>query len=282
MKPYPTPPEGLQVVSAPPLLTLTLDRPQRRNSLTDDIVLALIDTLEAASADEEIRAALLNAEGDNFCSGFDLAGRAGGRSRPRPGSISRRMPYLVNRLIPVMLEVQVPIVCAVRGWAVGLGLSLALASDFAVVADDARLRAPFTSMGITPDSGSSWLLPRLAGVARAKQMLMLGEEVSGADAADWGLIHQSVPRCPCRIRGRRAGRQIGRFGHRGRRSGQNPHPPQLRAQPGGPPGRRGLRHGVVVPFRRLPGVGRVPPRGPSPRLHRPVAISQTGYNGTGR
>ena len=193
MKPYPTPPEGLQVVSAPPLLTLTLDRPQRRNSLTDDIVLALIDTLEAASADEEIRAALLNAEGDNFCSGFDLAGRAGGRSRPRPGSISRRMPYLVNRLIPVMLEVQVPIVCAVRGWAVGLGLSLALASDFAVVADDARLRAPFTSMGITPDSGSSWLLPRLAGVARAKQMLMLGEEVSGADAADWGLIHQSVP-----------------------------------------------------------------------------------------
>lgn len=193
MKPYPVPPEGLQAVSAPPILTLTLDRSQRRNSLTDDMVLALIDTLEAASADEEIRAVMLNAAGDNFCSGFDLAGRAGDGSRPRPGSISRRMPYLVNRLIPVMLEVQVPIVCAVRGWAVGLGLSLVLASDFAVVADDARLRAPFTAMGITPDSGSSWLLPRLAGVARAKQILMLGEEVSGADAAAWGLIHQAVP-----------------------------------------------------------------------------------------
>ena len=193
MKPYPAPPEGLQVVSALPLLTLTLDRPQRRNSLTDDIVLALIDTLEAASADEEIRVVLLNAVGENFCSGFDLAGRAGGGSRPRPGSISRRMPYLVNRLIPVMLEVQVPIVCAVQGWAVGLGLSLVLASDFAVAADDARLRAPFTSMGITPDSGTSWLLPRLAGVARAKQMLILGEEISGADAAAWGLIHQAVP-----------------------------------------------------------------------------------------
>ncbi|WP_419925957.1 enoyl-CoA hydratase/isomerase family protein [Candidatus Poriferisocius sp.] len=193
MKPYPTPPEGLQVVSAPPILTLTLDRPQRRNSLTDDIVLALIDTLEAASADEEIRAVLLNAVGDNFCSGFDLAGRAGSGSRPRPGSISRRMPYLVNRLIPVMLEVQVPIVCAARGWAVGLGLSLVLASDFAVVADDARLRAPFTAMGITPDSGTSWLLPRLAGVVWAKRMLMLGEEVSGAEAAEWGLIHQALP-----------------------------------------------------------------------------------------
>lgn len=193
MKPYPTPPDGLHVVSAPPVLTLTLDRPQRRNSLTDDIVLALIDTFEAASADEDVRAVLLNAVGENFCSGFDLAGRAGDGSRPRPGSISRRMPYLVNRLIPVMLEVQVPIVCAVRGWAVGLGLSLVLASDFAVVADDSRLRAPFTAMGITPDSGSSWLLPRLAGVARAKQMLMLGEEVSGAEAAEWGLIHQAVP-----------------------------------------------------------------------------------------
>ena len=193
MKPYPTPPEGLRVVSAPPLLTLILDRPQRRNSLTDEIVLALIDTLEAASADEEIRAVVLNAVGDNFCSGFDLAGRAGGGARPRPGSISRRMPYLVNRLIPVMLEVQVPIVCAVRGWAVGLGLSLVLASDFAVAAADARLRAPFTSMGITPDGGTSWLLPRLVGVARAKQMLMLGEEVSGVEAASWGLIHQAVP-----------------------------------------------------------------------------------------
>ncbi|WP_420431649.1 enoyl-CoA hydratase/isomerase family protein [Candidatus Poriferisocius sp.] len=193
MKPYPTPPDGLHVVSAPPILTLTFDRPQRRNSLTDEIVLALIDTLEAASADEEVRAVVLNAVGDNFCSGFDLAGRAGSGSRPRPGSISRRMPYLVNRLIPVMLEVQVPVVCAVRGWAVGLGLSLVLASDFAVAADDARLRAPFTSMGITPDSGSSWLLPRLAGVARAKRMLMLGEEVSGAEAAAWGLIHRAVP-----------------------------------------------------------------------------------------
>ncbi len=193
MKPYPPPPEGLQALAAPPMLTLTLDRPQRRNSLTDDIVLALIDTLEAASADEEIRAVLLTATGDNFCSGFDLAGRAGDGSRPRPGSISRRMPYLVNRLIPVMLEVQVPIVCAVRGWAVGLGLSLVLASDFAVVADDARLRAPFTAMGITPDSGTSWLLPRLAGVVRTKQMLMLGEEISGAEAAEWGLVHQAVP-----------------------------------------------------------------------------------------
>ncbi|WP_420640279.1 enoyl-CoA hydratase/isomerase family protein [Candidatus Poriferisocius sp.] len=193
MKPYPAPVEGLRVEMAPPLLRITLDRSHRRNSLTDDIVLNLIDNLEAASADEHIRAVLLDSVGENFCSGFDLAGRAGDGPRPRPGSIARRMPYLVNRLIPVMLEVQVPIVGAVRGWSVGLGFSLVLACDFAVVAEDARLRAPFTAMGITPDSGMSWLLPRLAGVARAKQMLMLGEELSGATAAEWGLVHRSVP-----------------------------------------------------------------------------------------
>ncbi|MGH9034050.1 MAG: enoyl-CoA hydratase/isomerase family protein, partial [Acidimicrobiia bacterium] len=78
-------------------------------------------------------------------------------------------------------------------WVVGLGLHLVLASDFAVVADDARLRAPFATMGFTPDSGGSWLIPRLAGVARAKEMLMLGRELSGAQAAEWGLVHRAAP-----------------------------------------------------------------------------------------
>jgi 2-(1,2-epoxy-1,2-dihydrophenyl)acetyl-CoA isomerase len=76
---------------------------------------------------------------------------------------------------------------------IGLGLHLVLASDFAVVADDARLRAPFAPMGFTPDSGGSWLIPRLAGVARAKELLMLGREVSGAKAAAWGMVHRAAP-----------------------------------------------------------------------------------------
>jgi 2-(1,2-epoxy-1,2-dihydrophenyl)acetyl-CoA isomerase len=99
----------------------------------------------------------------------------------------------VNRLIPAMLTTQTPIVCTAQGWVIGLGLDLALAADFTIVADDARLWAPFTTFGFTPDSGASWMIPRLAGVARAKEMLMLGTKVPGADAASWGLVHKSVP-----------------------------------------------------------------------------------------
>ena len=99
----------------------------------------------------------------------------------------------VNRLIPVMLTSQTPIVCTAVGWIAGLGLDLALAADFAIVADDARLWAPFTTFGFTPDSGATWLIPRLAGVARAKDMLMLGSEITGSDAGAWGMVHASVP-----------------------------------------------------------------------------------------
>ena len=193
MKPYPEVPNGLVVEHDGPVLRLRLDRPERRNSVTDPIVYALVDTIDAAGSDESVRVIELTGSGDNFCSGFDLGERTPGPDRPRVTSIQRRMSAHVNRLIPAMMQTQTPIVCAARGWIIGLGLNLVLASDFAVVADDARLWAPFTSFGFTPDSGATWLLPRLAGVARAKDMLMLGTKVSGADAAAWGLVHKSVP-----------------------------------------------------------------------------------------
>jgi 2-(1,2-epoxy-1,2-dihydrophenyl)acetyl-CoA isomerase len=193
VKPYPAIPAGLAVAHDGAVLRVRFDRPERRNSLTDPIVYALTDLVDAAASDESVRVIHLEGEGDHFCSGFDLAERVPGPDRPRVGSIHRRMNGHVNRLIPAMLTCQTPIVCSARGWVIGLGLDILLASDFAVVADDARLWAPFTSFGFTPDSGASWLIPRLAGVARARQMLILGEKVSGADAATWGLIHRSVP-----------------------------------------------------------------------------------------
>jgi 2-(1,2-epoxy-1,2-dihydrophenyl)acetyl-CoA isomerase len=193
MKEYPPPLDGLVVERAGSVLRLRLDRPDRRNAVTDDMVLALIDTIEAAGSDESIRVIALSATGEHFCSGFDLAGRGAGGEKPRAGSTQRRMRWQVNRLIPTMLETQTPIVAAAGGWVVGLGLHLVLASDFAVVAEDARLRAPFATMGFTPDSGGSWLIPRIAGVARAKEMLMLGREVSGAQAAEWGMVYRAVP-----------------------------------------------------------------------------------------
>jgi 2-(1,2-epoxy-1,2-dihydrophenyl)acetyl-CoA isomerase len=198
VKEYPSPPEGLVVERTGPVLRLRLDRPEHRNAVTDDMVLALIETIEAAGSDETIRVIVLSATGENFCSGFDLGqrGEAGGKSAAgavRAGATQRRMRWQVNRLIPTMLETQTPIVTAARGWIIGLGLHLVLASDFAVVAEDARLRAPFATMGFTPDSGGSWLIPRLVGVARAKELIMLGREVGGAQAAEWGMVHRAVP-----------------------------------------------------------------------------------------
>jgi 2-(1,2-epoxy-1,2-dihydrophenyl)acetyl-CoA isomerase len=89
--------------------------------------------------------------------------------------------------------IALPVVCTVRGWAVGLGCNLALAADFTVATDDTVFWEPFLSRGFSPDSGATWLLPRLVGVARARRMLLLGEKVSGSDAAAWGMIHHACP-----------------------------------------------------------------------------------------
>jgi 2-(1,2-epoxy-1,2-dihydrophenyl)acetyl-CoA isomerase len=85
------------------------------------------------------------------------------------------------------------VVCGVRGWAAGIGLHIALAADFAVVAEDARLWEPFSERGFTPDSGATWMLPRRIGEMRAREMLMLGRAIDGREAEAWGLAHRAVP-----------------------------------------------------------------------------------------
>ncbi|MEQ8841051.1 MAG: enoyl-CoA hydratase/isomerase family protein [Acidimicrobiales bacterium] len=192
MKPYPAPIDGLAVTREGGVVGVEINRPARRNAVTDEIVQALITVVEAAGSDDDARVIHLHAAGDHFCSGFDLAGRSKPDTPPRTGSTQRRMRWQVNELIPTMLETQTPIVVSARGAAMGLGLGLVLAADFAIVADDARLSAPMVRSGFTPDSGISWLVPRLVGVARAKRLLMLGEEIDGVTAAEWGLVHSSV------------------------------------------------------------------------------------------
>ena len=186
-------PEGLDVCHDGGVLRITLDRPERRNALTDDMIDALVLLVEAAENDEAIRVIALAGRGESFCSGFDLGQRGKPEVPPRLGATQRRMRRDVNRLVETLLECQTPVVAVAQGWIVGLGLALVLAADIAIVADDAVLRAPFARIGMTPDSGLSWLLPRLVGVARAKQMLLLGRDVSGATAAAWGLVAESVP-----------------------------------------------------------------------------------------
>jgi 2-(1,2-epoxy-1,2-dihydrophenyl)acetyl-CoA isomerase len=128
-----------------------------------------------------------------LCAGADWVATNAENKRPRTGDLVRRIPHTAHRLVELIATIQLPVVCTVRGWAVGLGCNLALAADFTVADTAATFWEPFLQRGFSPDSGATWLLPRLAGVARAKRMLLLGEKVTGADAADWGLIHAAVP-----------------------------------------------------------------------------------------
>ncbi len=176
------------------VLRVHLDKPAKRNALDDDMVAALIEAVDAAGRDEAVRVIALTAEGEHFCSGFDIVGRNSpvNEERPRIGSIQRRLPSQAHRLIPLLLTVQTPVGCAVRGWCAGIGLHLALAADFTLVADDARLWEPFSERGFTPDSGGTWILPRRVGEVRAREMLVLGRAATGAEAASWGMVHRSV------------------------------------------------------------------------------------------
>ncbi len=175
------------------ILRLTLDRPSRRNSLTQLMIETLVGSLTDAAADDSLRAIHIRGAGDDFCAGADwVAVNSGTGQRPRTGDLVRRIPHAAHRLIELVHSIQLPVVCSVRGWAAGIGCNLALAADFAVAATDAVFWEPFIDRGFTPDSGSTWLLPRLVGMARARRMLLLSEKVSATDAADWGLIHQAV------------------------------------------------------------------------------------------
>jgi 2-(1,2-epoxy-1,2-dihydrophenyl)acetyl-CoA isomerase len=181
---------GLRADHEGAVLRLTLDRAARRNAIDDVMLDAMIAHLVAAGTDESVRVIRIAAEGTDFCAGSDLiANNARSERKPRVGSTQRRLPNKANRLIPLLLETQVPIVAVVRGWAAGLGFHLALASDFCLATIDARFWEPFMARGFSPDSGAAWLLPRLIGLVRARKLLMLGEEITGADAADWGIIH---------------------------------------------------------------------------------------------
>jgi 2-(1,2-epoxy-1,2-dihydrophenyl)acetyl-CoA isomerase len=186
--------EGLGLSFAAGVLRVLLDRPSRRNALTDTVVEGLIGVFDSVATDEAVRVVVMSGAGDHFCGGFDIVARNADLDAPQPrvGSIQRRLPSQAHRLIPLMLSVQVPVVCAVRGWAAGLGLQLVLASDFAVTAEDASLWEPFTQRGFTPDSGATWLLSRRVGEVRARQMLLLGRTVTGAEAAEWGMVHRAV------------------------------------------------------------------------------------------
>jgi 2-(1,2-epoxy-1,2-dihydrophenyl)acetyl-CoA isomerase len=186
-------PEVISIESGGGVLRITLDRPSRKNSLDVAAVRRIVAAVETAATDDSLRVVILAGKGADFCSGADWVASNATGARPRTGSLQRRTSLQAHRLIELLMEIQLPVVCAVRGWAAGLGFQLALAADFTIASESACFWEPFIERGFSADSGATWLLPRLVGVARAKELLLLGRKLSGAEAAAWGIIHRAVP-----------------------------------------------------------------------------------------
>jgi len=180
---------------------ITLNRPEVRNAMTPDQRDRVIGLLEDASADVGVGAVVLTATGEGFCTGADL--RAGRRpAPPRPegapdrimGDASRMIRRGAQRLVSAVLDCEKPVVGAVNGVAAGIGAHLALACDLVVAADTARFIEVFVRRGISPDGGGAYLLPRLIGLQKAKELIFFGDDLHAADAAALGLVNRVVPR----------------------------------------------------------------------------------------
>ena len=172
-----------------PLLTITLNRPDRLNAMppqmADEIGAALYDLGDA-------RAVLITGAGKGFCSGADLAARGEASALAAKGGSHRALQNHYNPAISHVMRLPVPVICAVNGPAAGVGCSLALAADFTIAGKSAYFLQAFVNIGLVPDGGSTWLLTRAIGRARATRMMMLGEKIGAEHAEQWGLIHKAV------------------------------------------------------------------------------------------
>src|SRR5947207_8757203 len=173
------------------ILTLTLNRPEKLNALNPGMLEQLTRALERAKHESAIRAVLLTGAGRGFCTGQDLAERDVRPGAP-PIDLSVSLGNYYNPLVRRMRELPKPIVCAVNGVAAGAGANLALACDLVIAARGASFVQAFARLGLLPDAGGSYFLPRLVGTARAMGLALLAEKLSAEQAAECGLIWKVV------------------------------------------------------------------------------------------
>ncbi|MFC5636340.1 enoyl-CoA hydratase/isomerase family protein [Streptomyces bullii] len=171
---------------------ITLNRPESLNALTPDQRERLIRLLSEASADPDVRAVVLTGTGRGFCAGADLRGSASADRRV-PGDVARTLRLGAQRLIAAVLDCEKPVIAAVNGTAAGLGAHLALACDLVLAAESARFIEVFVRRGLVPDGGGAYLLPRLVGPQRAKELMFFGDALGAAEAERLGLVNRVVP-----------------------------------------------------------------------------------------
>src|SRR5437016_7758364 len=173
------------------VLAITLNRPEKLNAFNPEMHSLLRRAIERAADGADIRAVLLTGSGRGFCAGQDLAERdVSPGAAPIDLSVSIGSYY--NPLVRRLRELPKPVVCAVNGVAAGAGANIALACDLVLAARSASFVEAFSKIGLVPDSGGTWFLPRLVGQARAMGLALLGEKLSAEDAAQWGLIWRVV------------------------------------------------------------------------------------------
>lgn len=176
--------DGVLVTKDDGVLTLLLNRPDKKNALTDAMYGVLADEIASAQGDKAARVIVIRGEGDMFTAGNDVAEFASSK----PGDLKN-----VGRFIRAIAEIDKPLIAAVQGRAVGVGTTMLLHCDLVILADDAKLTTPFVNLGLVPEAASSRLLPARIGHLRAFSMLALGEAVEARDALAWGLASAVVP-----------------------------------------------------------------------------------------
>ena len=171
--------------------TLALNRPERLNSFNEQMHQEVREALSVVEQDQAVRALLITGNGRGFCAGQDLSDRsvAPGAEVPDLGS---SIETWYNPLIRTLQRLPMPVIAAVNGVAAGADANIALACDLVIAARSASFTQAFCKIGLVPDSGGTWQLPRLVGMARAKGLSMLGDKLSAEQAAAWGLIWQCV------------------------------------------------------------------------------------------
>lgn len=185
-------PESLLVERDGPVLVLRLNRPERLNALTEELIDALVQQLQVASADHSIHVIVLTGAGRAFCTGGDRQDMA---ARLKTETTSERMvPGLIHRarLAGAIRDAPQPTIAVLNGPTVGAGLSLACAADFRIASSRAKLSTVFTDIGLSGDYGIGWTLPRLVGESRARRLLMLAEQFDACAALDIGLVDEVV------------------------------------------------------------------------------------------
>lgn len=171
--------------------TITLNRPARLNSFTEAMHLALRSALDRVRASPEVRALILTGAGRGFCAGQDLEERKTTQGS-EPPDLSETIGRNYNPLVMTLRNLPIPVVSAVNGVAAGAGASIALSADIVLAARSASFIQAFARIGLVPDSGGTWFLPRLVGDARARALTLLGNRLSAEQAEQWGLIWRCV------------------------------------------------------------------------------------------